>query len=95
MSSKICDISKTINSGIYVIVYSEKCWFSRQAVELLDKSGLKHKKYRINGDHRKVIDCIHQNKDIPITPGYRTIPLIWKDNVFVGGHDTLNTLLSS
>lgn len=77
----------------YVIFYSEWCHWSMEAVKLLKKNKVKCKGYiidKIDGGLPFLLTRLGKNKkELKFSDNHRTRPLIFKDGIFIGGHDAL------
>lgn len=95
--NKILDKILLADKNCYVIFYDPLCYYSRQALELLNNNNLNYKGYNINninGSMEKILKLFISNKSIlKFNVNHNTKPIIFINGKFVGGFSELSDFI--
>lgn len=91
------DLIHTIKSSECVILYSSWCGYSKNALQLLNKSYIPHTSIEfddIDATMEEIRSRLSKEKSIGFPSSYSTRPMIFVDGKFIGGYNELKDRLS-
>lgn len=95
--SQIIDKITSSPPSTYVIFFTDGCYYSQKALNLLRNSGVHYKGYdidTINGRMDKVLSVLKDNAGlVGFDVGHKTRPIIFYNGKYIGGADELDKLI--
>ena len=99
-NKKYCDkynkkINQYLENDVFILFYMDisKCYYAKEALNLIKKSKVKYKGFLINrspDELPNLINCLKTKIN-----GHKTLPMIFYKGEFIGGYSDLKLILEN